>query len=714
MIGVVGGRKAGIALLFVWLGAWIPLLPVVAGARIPIPDDVFVSDLADCEWPLRVEAGRLLAAQGPSAWSADVSLGIALMPDPWAIPYAVLPPVTALGVQLGFVLSLAAAGSFLLARRHGASLPAAALAGIGYAWSGYFASQLRHPGTLVVVAWFPLALWLLEGAAAPGAPWRERAWWALWFALVFGIQAGGGFPQAAYYSALVYAALTLARMAAIARESPKDALIHGVAVLGTTALGAGMGLAGVLPLAAGGAVSDRAGGVTWEFASRFALWPPDVAGFFVPYPFGDIADLTYFGRGMFWEDHGYVGMFAGILAFAFVVAHLARGRERGFVGTFWMVTGTVALLVAFGAATPLYRFLFDWLPGMGAFRFPTRLMFVITLALVQLAAHGLDALLAASPGVVRWRWAIVGVCALDLAWFNARQVPLVDAAAFLENPTVDALRDRPPGRIYPRRAMARHMEAWLDARGWADTAPYLRLRPGLQPDSNLLYDLPTITGYVPIAPSGVVDLVGDHNRDGLLQRLDDHAAGAGQVLDLLDARYVVTEAGWPVGGALSSTRVGDLALIEREGAARVRVARSVVTLDIDGMEAAIRAGTLDLRVTAVLAPGVDAPPVTPGTSTATLVSDDGDGVVVDVDGDGPGILVVADALYPGWTATVDGADTPILLVDRGLRGIPVAGGSHRVALAWTDPAARMGIWASATAFAAWILALGVVWRPRAP
>ena len=45
---------------------------------------------------------------------------------------------------------------------------------------------------------------------------------------------------------------------------------------------------------------------------------------------------------------------------------------------------------------------------------------------------------------------------------------------------------------------------------------------------------------------------------------------------------------------------------------------------------------------------------------------------------GPGILVLSEAWFPGWVATVDDAPAEILRADYVLRGVALAAGSHRV------------------------------------
>ncbi len=71
-------------------------------------------------------------------------------------------------------------------------------------------------------------------------------------------------------------------------------------------------------------LSQRSGGVTFEYASRYAYDARDFWTFFYPYINGDKGDLTYTGKGIFWEDYGYVGVVTLLLA----VFAVLRGWRR--------------------------------------------------------------------------------------------------------------------------------------------------------------------------------------------------------------------------------------------------------------------------------------------------------------------------------------------------------------------------------------------------
>ena len=67
-----------------------------------------------------------------------------------------------------------------------------------------------------------------------------------------------------------------------------------------------------------------------------------------------------------------------------------------------------------------------------------------------------------------------------------------------------------------------------------------------------------------------------------------------------------------------------------------------------------------------------------GQSQVTITDYELDQVTITVDGVADGLLVLSDAFYPGWTASVDGQPVPIYRVDGILRGVFISAGSHNV------------------------------------
>jgi uncharacterized membrane protein YfhO len=72
-------------------------------------------------------------------------------------------------------------------------------------------------------------------------------------------------------------------------------------------------------------------------------------------------------------------------------------------------------------------------------------------------------------------------------------------------------------------------------------------------------------------------------------------------------------------------------------------------------------------------------------------------VEIDTDAVGRRLLVFGDLDYPGWCATVDGAPVRIHRANRGLRGVPLPPGRHRVVFTFEPLSVRIGAWLSMSA-----------------
>ena len=92
-----------------------------------------------------------------------------------------------------------------------------------------------------------------------------------------------------------------------------------------------------------------------------------------------------------------------------------------------------------------------------------------------------------------------------------------------------------------------------------------------------------------------------------------------------------------------------------------------------------------------------------------VLRDEGDAITIAVDAPVPTLVVVLDAMTPGWAATIDGKRAPILTANVAFRGVIVPPGSHEVAMAyvpdrWATARALTAI--SLVVLAAWLLNVG--------
>jgi hypothetical protein len=65
-----------------------------------------------------------------------------------------------------------------------------------------------------------------------------------------------------------------------------------------------------------------------------------------------------------------------------------------------------------------------------------------------------------------------------------------------------------------------------------------------------------------------------------------------------------------------------------------------------------------------------------------------------------GLVILADAFYPGWRLTIDGAEAPIYRTNHAMRGAAVAAGTHRLVYTYEPDSFRYGVWLSLAGAAA--------------
>jgi hypothetical protein len=146
------------------------------------------------------------------------------------------------------------------------------------------------------------------------------------------------------------------------------------------------------------------------------------------------------------------------------------------------------------------------------------------------------------------------------------------------------------------------------------------------------------------------------------------------------------------------------------------VSRQRVVEGEDAALAAVTSPAFNPRSEAIVEtrlPGLSEQPGPGGA--ARIVVDEGERVSIRSRAPRPGLLVLSDVHYPGWTAQVDGSETPVEPVDYLLRGVRVPAGDHTVELRYEPLSWTVGWAVSAVALIllAAAVAMGLSRRARA-
>jgi len=111
----------------------------------------------------------------------------------------------------------------------------------------------------------------------------------------------------------------------------------------------------------------------------------------------------------------------------------------------------------------------------------------------------------------------------------------------------------------------------------------------------------------------------------------------------------------------------------------------------------------------------DAPPLVEGLDYLSAAEDSGpvaiasssNGVIqVGLEDCAGGLLVLADAYYPGWEALVDGVEAEVLPVNGAFRGVVVPEGAREVVFRYVPVSFRVGV--AVTAASALVVGAGLI------
>jgi len=226
-------------------------------------------------------------------------------------------------------------------------------------------------------------------------------------------------------------------------------------------------------------------------------------------------------------------------------------------------------------------------------------------------------------------------------------------------------------------------------------------------------------GYVPLglAPKAYTAAVGSMTYEGNVPDTALIWAPGGHLLDLLRATTVLFDPnatdptpGADAGVTFAGPADGGLVRYEHRPALPDAFVVGATSIEPRGqiLAAVDGGGDWDPSTLALLKSDCSRCPTgRPGTAGQVVEEHWTDQQVsADVGDTRPGLLIVSQAWFPGWRATVDGRPTPVVRADGLLQGVPVPAGNHHVTISYHPPGLRWGALLTvltAAALAVWAL-----------
>jgi hypothetical protein len=323
---------------------------------------------------------------------------------PTALLRMILPTDVAMTWEFPIHLFLCGLFTFLFLRAWRFGFYASLAGGLAYMLGGSIAGYASpgHDGKLFVSTMLPLALLLLTRGIRDDKLW---AWGAL--AVTIGLAVLSPHPQLLQYLLLTGGAFALyvafADHPGIGRLPRSIALKRLGYAAGAVALGMLIGAVQYWPaIIEYKPWSPRASGHTFDEATSFSFPIEETLNWYLPQFSGILG--KYWGRNGIHLHSDYFG------AVALVLAGAAFGRtgQKSF-RRFWIATGIVSLLWAYGGNTPFFTLILAVVPGTRYFRAPSTIIYITAFSVAVLAAFGMERILArrVSPRYVIG-WAVGG------------------------------------------------------------------------------------------------------------------------------------------------------------------------------------------------------------------------------------------------------------------------------------------------------------------
>jgi hypothetical protein len=566
-------------------------------------------------------------------------------------------------LEWAVVLQVWAAGivAYHLFRNFGAGKIPAWTGAVMFQTGGYFASRAEHIGTMMAVAWMPLA-WL----AVVKLRQEFRPAWLAALAAALGMSVLGGAPAATF---AVFASTAALAAVLILMRLARPRLLIGAAC--GCLLGLALAAVEFLPAAQLTEHSvaryradwlGKGGGLHWE--SLVSLVSPDHYHIFEMSRFHGPGDPTF------------LYLYVSLAGLALAIYGLTQWRNR-----YAMSLGLIVLfgiLFMLGEHTAIWRLIYPILPEKVRLGIhPEYTYGIVSLGLAGLAAIGLDSLRVANAA----RLAIGAVIAVDLFLVGSgrpmncasvKDEPGVTSTAFEGSPELlnevrrYANRDYPPTRI----------DAVDGGADWATSGPVI--------------EVPTANGSSPMALEHIIQLrlfLHPGDRWGWYYPIENLDSPA---LDPMNVKYLIASQKaaerlrtLPRFRSVESLPLG-LELFENLSVMpRFFLVNKVqrVTSDLEVRELVGRQ-SVSFRDTAMTSQPVTGLSAAAGgdAGVVQVIDYQADSLRLSVRTPQAAFLVLAESFYPGWRAWVDGAPVEIVRTDIAFRGLVVPAGAHEVAM----------------------------------
>ncbi len=596
--------------------------------------------------------------------------------------------------------------------------------GVGFAFCGFVVAHLGHLNMLASAIWLPLILYFFHKACVRGSITSAIAGGA-----AYGISILAGHVQMTLYLGLFLALYWLwgyvSEWWGKGSLKPRWLGWRRTASLPLTLIVA-FGLAAIqlLPSAELTNLSIRAN-ISYAQSTEYAVTPLGLVTLIVPHFLGPDSTDFWGIKGNLTEVYGYAGILVMLLA---GLALVLRSRKLAW-RWFFALASVLFLLLSLGQDTVLQGWLYRFVPGFDKVRAPGRFLYFFDFGVAILAGFGLDSL--TRPAARRDRPALK-----TAIWISAAAVALASIGTLLFLQAFLNSQDKDPA-IFRRIESAtsgmtttlvflvmglvvfllhryhgrwRAMIPWiaitvivvdLFSAGWMYNTTDQNILEGfnqtqvirfLQADEDKFRIDSATNVYDAWQPgTNLNNLIGDVQGLFNPMMLADFSAywnsmgsRSSTSYDLLNAKYVVAHKDVVLDWSKYKPVLTDAPKVNvyqnTKAAPRAMIIPSARVAPRDSIPDLLRAPDFNPSVTVFLEDGETRSPAAVDFPRQVLSVSypDPNRVLIVAETAEPAYLFLADVMYPGWKAKLDGQDAPVRRADYMFRAVDLPPGRHSV------------------------------------
>lgn len=500
------------------------LLTLLYFTKLFFPPQIFVtpdfglSDILSLNFPIKSFLSESLKHGAFPLWSKDIGTGFPLLAEGQMgafnfinlLLFLCFPSWLAFNLGLVSIFLVGGISTYLFCRKIGMKNLGSFLTSFSFTFSLYMTTQINHYNLIQTLSFFPLQLYFVEDFFQ-----RKKIKSLLLLTFVSAEQLKAFFPQLVLYSLIFVLAFYIFRFMQLYFHSFnfKIFLVHSLLIFSITLLFLGLSAIQIIPSLELLANSVKKGGVDVFTLSYSPFHLRNLITFLKPFALGNPQFGTYphFSemKGIFWENAVYVSLVPLFTCFLFSVLYLLRKvklpSKKRVELIFWFGIGLFSLILAFGEKSPFY-FIFS-LPPFNFFREPSRFLPFTIFSLTLLGGYCFDELrnflfklkLNGNKNLVNYLSGIIILFAImDLFLLTYTYHPLGKVKEWLGQTPETAQFLAQQNNNYRFMSIGNeslHNQTFTQIGWWNQENMYHLMLNGLEPNLNLLYQLPSNEFY---------------------------------------------------------------------------------------------------------------------------------------------------------------------------------------------------------------------------